>query len=139
MFPQFTLEDLRYPPPYDDDIAEWTSKNLPGMYYHSRDLCTNYRMDDETGKWSYDYPTDSLVPPVAGFWMAAIPSPGLKLPPEDPYYPMPALHAVVFKGSRLYHDPNPKYKGHWVNKFPVVLRLNWWSDKPGFTSENYVD
>jgi hypothetical protein len=141
IFPQFSLDDLRYPPPYDHNIADWTNENLPGLHYHSRDLCTNYRMVDED-RWTYDYPMKPWEPPVPGLWMATIPSPGVRLPESDPYYPGPGLHAVVFDGDALFHDPNPRYVDYWkkmdVWKIPPrVFRLNWWSDEPGPTSQDY--
>jgi hypothetical protein len=129
---EIPLELLRYPPPCEADLRRWTAFHQPYREFHYADLSTNYRLVDGypeapgvgTSRWAYDLcePGD-YEPPEVEFWIASIPSPGLKLPVEDPYYPMPALHAVVMRGDTCVHDPNPDYR---INPHPQVVAAEWW-------------
>lgn len=126
-----SLDDLRYPPPYTTDILRWTEETYPGLAYNNVDHGRNYRIVEGfpdvpgvgSGRWTYDLP-DDYDPPPAEFWMATVFSPGLKRGVEDPYYPMPGLHAVVMQGKTLYHDPNPAYETP-RDVTPVVMKT-WW-------------
>jgi hypothetical protein len=117
---------------YFEEICAWTKAEYPFLRYNERDLGFNWRMEGEyavhpewgTQRHAYDIP-DTFEPPVEGYWKATIFSPGLTRPEDDPYYPMPGLHAVVFKGDELVHDPNPNYAlGSYE---PRVVRLGWWT------------
>lgn len=132
---EISLDDLRFPPPTDDNLREWTNLNMPDTEFHYRDLGFNYRVvegypDVEgvgTGRWAYDLP-DEWDPPAADYWLASVNSLGLKRPVEDSYYPMPALHMVVMRGRDLVHDPNPKYAAR-MPYTPTVVAQSWWTKK----------
>jgi hypothetical protein len=127
------LDRLRLPPPSDSELMAWSKGAAPMLEFHNRDLATNYRIEEGyedvegvgTGRWAYDVP-DEWEPPVPGFWLASVNSPGLKRPVEDPYYPMPALHMVVMCGRDMYHDPNPRY-ADLVPYEPTVVGQTWWT------------
>jgi hypothetical protein len=127
------IETLRYPPPTDTDLAKWTSDTFDSIEYHYSDLAHNFRVvegfpDVEgvgTGRWAYDLP-EVWEPPTEDYWMASVCSLGLKRPVEDPYYPMPALHAVVMRGASLVHDPNAAYADR-VPYEPTVVAQSWWT------------
>lgn len=116
----------------DEKVKQWTEHGLPGWEYHSRDLAYNFRVEEGypdcpgvgAGRWAYDLPDDYEPPPVE-FWIATVYSPALKRPVEDSYYPMPALHACVFKGKELAHDPNPAYANYPPER--TVVMLNWFT------------
>lgn len=119
-------------PPNDDDLEKWTELVHPELEMHRVDHTFNYRLipgpsvprHPHPERWAYDIP-DEVLAPTDGFWMASIYSPGLSRPVEDPYYGMAALHAVVFEGNTLVHDPNPKYTiGEYV---PRISRATWWT------------
>lgn len=128
------LDRLRLPPPCAQELLDWTKENAPTLEFHDVDLARNYRIEEGfpdvegvgTGRWAYDVP-DEWEPPVQGFWIAGVESLGLKRTVEDPYYPMPALHAVVMHGRTMFHDPNPKYADR-VPYEPRVVTMEWWTD-----------
>lgn len=126
------LDALRFPPPTTEDLLAWTQENT-SFYYNWADLGSNYRLVDLEGigeRWTYDLPEEWTPPPVE-FWMGTIFSPGLERDVSDPYYPMPALHAVVMRGRELIHDPNPAYE---VPYEPTVVGMSWWTESPGADS-----
>jgi hypothetical protein len=109
---------------YAQTIIDWTKQHLPHLEFHNRDLAYNYQVT-KNEKWTYDVPKE-WNPPTDEYWMAAVESRGLKRPDDDPYYPLPALHAVVMHGRELVHDPNPKYQG--LPLTPMVMQ-SWWTLK----------
>lgn len=127
------LEQLRLPPPAAPELLDWTKENTPALAFHNVDLATNFRLIDGykdvkgvgPSRWAYDIP-DTWEPPVRGFWIAGVNSLGLKRTEEDPYFPMPALHAVVMLGREMYHDPNPSYADR-VPYEPTVVDKSWWT------------
>jgi hypothetical protein len=127
LFPQFELDDLRYPPPIPDEVEAWTEKHLPDVQFRHRDLAINHEFNEETEKWSYD-PPETWEPPCEGLWMGSIHSRGLMSPPESAYYGMPALHAVVMQDWELWHDPNPNYQNTIHLPF-VLIEQTWWEPK----------
>lgn len=120
-------------PAADEDLAKWTECRFPEYEFHWKDLCYDYDTvpaDPSWGgdpyRWTYKVPL-TWEPPPADYWMASVYSPALTRPPEDPYYPFPALHAVVFRGDKLAHDPNPQYGPEDQKGYSVVLRQTWWT------------
>lgn len=119
-------------PPTDTDLAKFTACRWPAIQFHYEDLACDYELIDGPSvpehphpkRWSYAAP-ETFEPPPVEFWMATVFSPGLKRPVGDPYYPMPALHAVVMQGDKLAHDPNPNYT-HSELYSPVVAK-SWWT------------
>lgn len=108
--------------PYPDDIVAWTQRNYPALEYVSIDLCTNYKAHED--RWTYDLADiNTIAPPTRGYWIASVPSLRLKRPPSDPYYPMPALHAIVMRGAAQVHDPNPNYGT--PNYSQIAASLYW--------------
>lgn len=126
---EIDLDDLRFPPPTDADLLAWTEQHT-SLRYNFVDLGTNFRVvggfpdapSVGTGRWTYDLPAE-WTPPPTEFWMATINSLGLERPVSDPYYPMPALHAVVMQGRKIAHDPNPAYA---LPYDPTVVAMSWW-------------
>jgi hypothetical protein len=114
--------------PSNEDERKLTECRWPHLEYHFRDLALNLRLEECYGaggeRWHYDYP-ETWEPPVPGFWIASIESQSLKRPVTDPYYPMPALHAVVMHGRDLAHDPNPN------NEFRLtpMVGQSWWTKR----------
>jgi hypothetical protein len=130
---EIPLELLRYPPPCETVLRRWTAREQPYLQFHYTDLSTNYRLVEGypdvpgvgTARWAYDVrEPDDYDPPEAEFWIASIPSPVLKRPIEDSYYPMPALHAVVMQGRECVHDPHPDYA---INPYPRVAAAARWT------------
>jgi hypothetical protein len=118
-----------YPPACIEDFKAWTSRFRPDLCVHERNLATNYRVvegfpDYEgvgSGRWTYDIP-ETWEPPVDDWWIATVQSQSLKRPISDPYYPMPALHAVVMCGPDFVHDPNPRNE----QKMMPLIAQTWW-------------
>ncbi len=101
--------------PDKDDTRKWTELVHPELEFHDEDCAYDFELIDadlawggDPQRWTYKVP-DSFEAPTARFWIASVFSPGLTRPTTDPYYPMPALHAVVMRGKKLVHDPNPNY------------------------------
>lgn len=126
------LADLRWPPPSSEMVMEWSKGELPHLDYHNVDYGTNYRIEEGypdcqyvgTGRWKYDLrPENERIKPTVEFWIASVNSLQLKRPICDPYYPMPALHAVVMQGDKLWHDPNPKNPRDYE---PTIVMASWW-------------
>lgn len=128
------LNELRFPPPCANELLAWSKENAPALEFHDVDLARNYRLQggfpDYEGvgseRWAYDIPKEWEAP-VMGFWLAGINSLSLKLPIENPYYPMPGLHMVIMRGREMYHDPNPAYADR-VPYTPTVVTQTWWTD-----------
>jgi len=128
------IENIDLVHAYNSDIMKWTRDNRPDLDYHNIDLAQNFRAVDGfpecefygTQRYTYDLP-DSWQPPTLGFWMASVYSPGLKRPVEDAYYPLPGLHAVVFQGDKLAHDPNPAYADLPNDRYDdQMVMMTWW-------------
>lgn len=140
---EIPLDTLRYPPADDADLEAWTVKNRPSLVFHHLDFAYDFEVVEGypdigdlggTGRWSYKVPEEWeapfdpgpwITPAPLDFWIASIPSPGLERPVEDPYYPMPALHAVVMYGKELVHDPHADYE--CPRKIETVERCSWWT------------
>lgn len=127
---EIPLDTLRYPPPFTEDVLAWTKEHYPALEFHNVDLGFDYRLRDVPGipegeqRWHYRL-RRKWEPPTDDYWIASVDSQGLMRPVEDPYYPMPALHAVVMKGRDLVHDPNDSYPlGSYK---PKVVMQSWWS------------
>jgi hypothetical protein len=133
---ELSIEDVQDGgPPTDDDLVRWTRKHFPALAYQILDLGYDYDVVHGypdckgvgTGRWTYKV-RETWEPPDAsvtdGYWMATVPSQTLKRPIKDPYYPMPALHAVVMKGRECVHNPNPK---NFLDPNPQVIMQSWWT------------
>jgi len=137
---ELSLKDAQgaFGPPCSEDLDLWTRMHMPGYKYHNLDLGYDFEIvegypDCEgvgTGRWTYKV-RDEWEPPDAsatdGYWFGTIPSQRLVRPVSDPYYPMPALHAVVMRGRVCVHDPNPN---NHLDPHPRVLELSWWTKEP---------
>jgi hypothetical protein len=107
--------------PSDADLIKLTEQRWPHLRYIDMDLCKDYRVVEDagpdvegigTGRWAYEVPDpEHLLPPIAdatgGYYLGSLHSQKLMCPPENPYYGMPGLHAVVMKDRTVAHDPNP--------------------------------
>lgn len=113
------------------DLAKLTECRWPHLRFYEEDCCYDFELVDadpawggDPQRWTYKVPK-TFEPPTDGYWMASVASPRLKRPTEDPYYPMPALHAVVFKGDQLVHDPNPNYNV----EYDRIHMKSWWEER----------
>lgn len=114
------------------DVRKLSELRWPHLEFHYRDVCENYHLvpgpsvygHEWAERWAWDWP-ESWEPPHDGYWIATVASQTLQRPESDPYYGMPALHAVVMKGNRLAHDPNPR------NQFKMMplAAMSWWTDR----------
>lgn len=130
-YPEMGTE--RIASPHYSDVRKWTECRFPYLEYHYEDWSVNYRLvpgpsipeHPSPTRWAYDVP-DEFEPPVEGYWMGTIHSLSLRAPLESAYYGMPGLHAVVMKGRKLVHDPNP----HNVHeKPPQLVMASWWTER----------
>lgn len=121
----------------EEDTAKWTECCRPELEFHSEDLGYDFELVDASPAWGGDpqrwtYKVrETYEPPPVEFWIASIFSPAVKRPMADPYYPMPALHAVVMRGNQIAHDPNPAYDT--VGHIPRVVMKSWWEPRGGRT------
>lgn len=126
------------PPPSGADLMQWTREQRPDLEFTNVNLRYGYQtVPGPPGIASWDGPhaferwhysvRDEFEAPESDFdaWMATIHSPGLASTADDPYFPMPQLHAVVFSGRELAHDPNPAYE--CPRRTPQVLEMSWWT------------
>lgn len=96
---------------YGQEIIDYTKRWMPAWEFVSVDMGYDYELIDmpELGKgqarWTYKV-KEWEGAPVDGYWFASVPSRTLVRPPENPYYPMKALHYVVMRGEDLVWDPN---------------------------------
>lgn len=131
------LEDVQggRRPPSIADLIEWTAEYVPELSFNSLDLCYNFRPVNGypdvpelgTERWTYDIHKDWEPPDASatdGYWIASVPSQTLKRPVEDPYFPMPSLHAVVMHGRYCVHDPNSYNR---IDPEPQVSMQYWWT------------
>lgn len=129
---EIPLDNLRYGPPYDHEVAAWTKREQPYLTHHSVHLGRNYRLVDHPPspghphpqRWVYDDAGDDWEPPTDDYWIGTIWSPGLKRPKDDPYLCRP-LHAVVMLGRDVVHDPNPNYK---EPRMTGLVGQTWWTE-----------
>ncbi len=120
--------------PTDPDIDKLTELRWPGLESRHEDCAYDFEMvavpldwgGDLGVRWTYKVP-GRWTPPTQGHWMASIFSPGLTRPKSDPYYPLPALHAVVMRGAEKVHDPHPDYADTELLS-PVVMKY-WWEPR----------
>jgi hypothetical protein len=132
---ELSLDSMPTEPPYPQDWFDWTQENVPHLVYTNKDLAYDYELrgsfpktkDFGTKRWTYKVnlqwePPDASA--TGGYWIATVPSQRLKRPVEDPYYPLPALHAVVMLDRECVHDPNPH---NTLDPSPLVIQQTWWT------------
>lgn len=112
-----------------DEIQAWTALNFPELTVGEIDLAFNVE-EKSNGRWAYEVP-NTWEPPTGAYWMASVNSRNLQRPESDPYYPMPALHAIVMKGRQIAHDPNPN-NPYMIGGSPerVVMQTFWTKKTP---------
>ena len=117
------LEEVDWIQGYSQEIVAYTKRWLPAWEYVSVDMGYDYdlvpmpELGEGQSRWTYKlYPYEK--PPTEGYWFASVPSKSLVRPPENDYYPLPALHFVVMKGDELAWDPNAnnKHERYWGNE-----------------------
>lgn len=134
---ELCLDDLRgeRSGPTDYNLRVWTEENLPDHEYHYVDRARNYHLVPGPSvpehpypeRWCYDVPEGPFLPPEPEYWIGVIFSLEITRPPEDPYYPMPGLHAVVMRGIEMVHDPHPR--NPWPRPTPPIVAMSWWTTR----------